>query len=58
MQLHCFIFAGITIQFSQSKYEAKESNSLVQPVLILSRPLKYCSFAIQIKVEDVTAKGE
>ena len=50
-------FIGITVQFSLNKYEVKENNGPAQPELTLSRPLEYSTFAVLIKVEDVTATG-
>ena len=54
---YCFHFKGITVQFSSNKYEVKENDSPAQLVLLLSKPLEYCSSSILIKVEDVTATG-
>ena len=52
------IIIGITVQFSLNKYEVKENGEPAQLVLILSKPLEYCSSSILIKVEDVTATGK
>ena len=46
------------MQFSLNKYEVKENGEPAQLVLILSKPLEYCSSSIQIKVEDGTATGK
>ena len=53
----CAYFIGITVQFSLNKYEVKENNGPAQLELTLSKPLEYCSTAVLIKVEDVTATG-
>ena len=52
------IIIGITVQFSLNKYEVKENGEPAQLVLILSKPLEYCSSSILIKFEDVTATGK
>ena len=56
--MYVYYFIGITVQFSLNQYEVKENNGPAQLELFLSRPLEYCSFAVLIKVEDVTTIGE
>ena len=47
----------ITVNFNQSLYNVGESNSPVQPVLVLTNPSS-TDITVQIRNNDITATGE
>ena len=49
--------AAIVIKFNQSTYNIYESDWLMQPVLLLCKPLS-TDITIQVTSVDVTASGE